>query len=381
MEALERPFKDLELKDALGFFRILDEEGNVVNDAFVEDLSDSILIDMYTYMIRARILDQWLLKLQRMGRVALHAPNKGQEAVSVGATLALKKEDWLFPSYRELGAYLVRGMTEEEILDRALANIDDPLKGSDFAIYGHRKYNMIPAPVPVANQIPHAVGAAIAAKILGDPIVTMAFFGDGASSRGDFHAGLNFAGVFKAPVVFVLQNNQWAISVPVKRQTASKTLAIKAIAYGIRGVRIDGNDILAVYFTAKAAMEAARSGDGPTLIEALTYRLGPHTTADDPSRYRSSEEVSKWEIREPLRRFKLYLLKTGVIDEGEDLELWKRQEERIEKAVVRALEKPPLPPEVILEDVYSKVPWNLKEQLIELRESLKVMKELGIEVE
>ena len=381
MEALERPFKDLELKDALGFFRILDEEGNVVNDAFVEDLSDSILIDMYTYMIRARILDQWLLKLQRMGRVALHAPNKGQEAVSVGATLALKKEDWLFPSYRELGAYLVRGMTEEEILDRALANIDDPLKGSDFAIYGHRKYNMIPAPVPVANQIPHAVGAAIAAKILGDPIVTMAFFGDGASSRGDFHAGLNFAGVFKAPVVFVLQNNQWAISVPVKRQTASKTLAIKAIAYGIRGVRIDGNDILAVYFTAKAAVEAARSGDGPTLIEALTYRLGPHTTADDPSRYRSSEEVSKWEIREPLRRFKLYLLKTGVIDEGEDLELWKRQEERIEKAVVRALEKPPLPPEVILEDVYSKVPWNLKEQLIELRESLKVMKELGIEVE
>ncbi|MEB3779686.1 MAG: pyruvate dehydrogenase (acetyl-transferring) E1 component subunit alpha [Desulfurococcales archaeon] len=378
---MERPFKDLELENALGFFRVIDEEGNVVNDAFIEDVSDSILIDMYTYMIRARILDQWLLKLQRMGRVALHAPNKGQEAVAVGATMALRKEDWLFPSYRELGAYLVRGMSEEEILDRALANIDDPLKGSDFAIYGHRKYNMVPAPVPVANQIPHAVGAAIAAKILGDPIVTMTFFGDGATSRGDFHAGLNFAGVFKAPVVFVLQNNQWAISVPVKRQTAAKTLAIKAIGYGIRGVRIDGNDILAVYTTAKAAVEAARRGEGPTLIEALTYRLGPHTTADDPKRYRSDEEVSVWERREPIRRFRLYLLKSGVIDEKMDSELWRRHEERIEKAVIKSLEKPPLPPEAILEDVYSEMPWNLREQLAELRESLRVMKELGVRVE
>ena len=369
----------IDLDRALGLFRIIDEDGNVVGPE--PDVSDQMLIDMYVYMVRARIIDSWLLKLQRMGRVALHAPNKGQEAASVGSALALRREDWMFPSYRELGAYLVRGMSEEEILDRALNTIDDPLKGSDFAIYGNRKYNIVPAPVPVANQIPHAVGAAIAARILGDDIVTMTYFGDGSTSRGDFHAAMNFAGVFKAPVVFVNQNNQWAISVPLRRQTASPTIAVKAIAYGVRGVRVDGNDVLAVYTTAREAVELARSGEGPTLIEAVTYRLGPHTTADDPSRYRSEEEVKEWERREPLRRFKLYLIKKGVLDEEEDKEIWSKWEEHTRKAVERVLEKPPLPPDVIFEGVYSEMPWHLKEQYMEFKESLKLLKELGIELE
>lgn len=378
MEVLGRR-DPLTLDRALGLYRVLDEDGNPVDEE--PSLPDKLLLDMYTYMIRARILDSWLLKLQRMGRVALHAPNKGQEASAVGATLALKREDWLFPSYRELGALLARGMSEEEILDRALTTIDDPLKGSDFAIYGHRKYNIVPAPVPVANQIPHAVGAAMAAKILGDRIVTMTFFGDGSTSRGDFHAGLNFAGVFKAPVVFVNQNNQWAISVPLKKQTAAPTIAVKGIAYGVPGVRVDGNDVIAVYTVAQEAVERARSGEGPTLIEAVTYRLGPHTTADDPSRYRGEEEVKEWERREPLRRMRRYLISQGLLTEEADRELWQEWEKRIEAIVVKVLEKPPLPPEVILEDVYSEPPWNLREQARELRESLRLLKELGIELE
>ena len=369
----------INLERALKVFRVIDEDGNLVGED--PGLPDSLLIDIYTYMVRTRIIDSWLLKLQRMGRVALHAPNKGQEAAAVGAAMALKKEDWLFPSYRELGALLVRGMSEEEILDRALTTIDDPLKGSDFAIYGHRKYNIVPAPVPVANQIPHAVGAAIAAKIMGDPIVTMTFFGDGATSRGDFHAGLNFAGVFKAPVVFVNQNNQWAISVPLRRQTAAPSIAIKGIAYGVPGVRVDGNDAIAVYIVAREAVDRARSGEGPTLIEALTYRLGPHTTADDPSRYRSEEEVREWERKEPIRRMKLYLVKNGILSEEDAERIREEWEKRIEETVVKVLEKPPLPPEVILEDVYSEPPWNLREQMEELRESLRILRELGIELE
>ncbi|MCE4602513.1 MAG: pyruvate dehydrogenase (acetyl-transferring) E1 component subunit alpha [Desulfurococcales archaeon] len=369
----------LNIDRALGLYRVLDEDGNPV--AGEPSLPDKLLLDMYTYMVRARILDGWLLKLQRMGRVALHAPNKGQEAAAVGATLALKREDWLFPSYRELGALLVRGMTEEEILDRALTTIDDPLKGSDFAIYGHRKYNIVPAPVPVANQIPHAVGAALAAKIMGDKIVTMTFFGDGSTSRGDFHTGLNFAGVFKAPVVFVNQNNQWAISVPLKRQTASPTIAIKGVAYGVPGIRVDGNDVIAVYTVAMEAVERARSGEGPTLIEAVTYRLGPHTTADDPTRYRVEEEVREWERKEPLRRMRRYLISRGLLTEEEDKALWSEWEKRIEETVVKVLEKPPLPPEVVLEDVYEEPPWNLREQMRELRDSIRLLKELGVELE
>ncbi len=377
MEVLEEP--PISLDKALKMYRVIDEDGNPVGPE--PSIPDKLLIDMYTYMVRARILDSWLLKLQRMGRVALHAPNKGQEAASVGATLALEGRDWLFPSYRELGALLVRGMSEEEILDRALTTIDDPLKGSDFAIYGHRKYNIVPAPVPVANQLPHAVGAALAAKIMGDDIVTMTFFGDGSTSRGDFHAALNFAGVFKAPVVFVNQNNQWAISVPVKRQTAAPTIAVKGVAYGVPGIRVDGNDVLAVYTTALEAVDRARRGEGPTLIEAVTYRLGPHTTADDPDRYRSRSEVEEWERREPIRRFRLYLEKKGILGPGDAEEIYRTWESRIEETVVKVLDKPPLPPEVILEDVYSKPTWNLVEQMRELEESIKLLKELGVEVE
>ncbi|MCX8196243.1 MAG: pyruvate dehydrogenase (acetyl-transferring) E1 component subunit alpha [Acidilobaceae archaeon] len=367
-----------ELKASLGLRRFIDEEGNEVQKV---PLGPEPLMRMYITMVRARILDEWLLRLQRVGKVALHAPNVGQEAAAAGSAMALREEDWLFPSYRELAAYIARGMNEEEILDRAMANIDDPLRGSEFVVYGHRKYNIVPAPVPVGSQVPLAVGAAMAAKILGHSVVTMAIFGDGATSRADFHAGLNFAGVFRAPVVFVIQNNAWAISMPSRRQTAAKTFALKGVAYGVPGVRVDGNDVIAVYTTASEAVERARAGEGPTLLEAVTYRLGPHTTADDPDRYRPREEAKAMEKFDPIRRLGKYLKARGIISEKEEREIWSEWGERIERIVKRCYEKPPLPPSVVLENVYSEPTWNLEEQMRELEESLEVMKELGIGVE
>jgi pyruvate dehydrogenase E1 component alpha subunit len=381
----EWPFREYSLDDigfdlrrALGLYRVIDEEGEQVGDF---DVDEGRLMDMYVYMVRARILDEWLLKLQRVGKVALHAPNRGQEAVGVGAAMALDRDDWLFPSYRELGAYLVKGMSEEEILDRAMANVDDLLRGSEFAVYGKRSVNLVPAPVPVGNQIPHAVGAAMAAKILGHKTVVMTIFGDGATSRGHFHAALNFAGVFKAPVVFVIQNNQWAISMPARRQTASVTFAVKGVAYGVPSVRVDGNDVIAVYTAAREAVERARRGGGPTLIEAVTYRMGPHTTADDPGKYRDPEETKLFEKLDPIARFRKFLYKKGLLSEDEDKRIWEEWSSRIEDTVKKCYNKPPLPVDVILENVYSKPTWNLLEQYEELRESLKVMRELGLEVE
>ncbi|MEM1758580.1 MAG: pyruvate dehydrogenase (acetyl-transferring) E1 component subunit alpha [Acidilobaceae archaeon] len=384
---MENPFREYSLSDlgfdlsrALGLYRVINVDGMPITGR-EPSLSSDLLLNMYIFMVRARILDEWILKLQRIGKVALHAPNKGQEAVAVGSAMALDRDDWLFPSYRELGAYLARGMSEEEILDRSMINIDDPLRGSEFAIYGHRRYNIIPAPVPVGSQIPLAVGAAIAAKILKHKTVTMAIFGDGATSRADFHVGLNFAGVFKAPVVLVIQNNQWAISTPAIRQTASRTFAIKGVAYNIPSVRIDGNDILAVYTTALEAVERARTGEGPTLIEAVTYRLGPHTTADDPTRYRSKEEVEFFEKLDPIPRFRKYLILKGIMTESEDKRIWEEWSAKIEDIVKNCYNKPQLPVEVIFENVYSKPTWNLLEQQEELKESLRLIDELGLGAE
>ncbi len=370
----------LEIGKALGLYRIIDPDGRVVADK-EPDLPRDLLLNMYTSMIRTRILDGWLLKLQRMGRIALHAPNLGEEAVAVGSAFALDKEDWVFPYYRNIGVFIARGVSEEEIIDRNMANIDDPFKGKEFAIFGSKKHRIGPVTVPVGNQIPQAAGFALGARIAGEKIAVMTIFGDGASSRGGFHVGLNFAGLYRLPVVFVIENNQWAISVPAKRQTGSPTFAIKGAAYNIPGIRVDGNDVIAMYTVARAAVEKAKEGRGPSLIEAVTYRIGPHTTADDPSRYRSQEEVKKIERYDPITRFRRYLIDRGYIFEKEDKEIYDEWSKRIEDTVRKCLSKPQLPEEVIFDDVYSKRFWNLEEQLLEFRESLKIMKDLGIRVE
>lgn len=372
--------KGLDIERAISLYRILDPSGRVVADR-EPDLSRDLLLNMYLSMIRTRILDGWLLKLQRMGRVALHAPNIGEEAVAVGSVAALDEEDWVFPYYRNIGVFIARGMSEEEIIDRNMANIDDPFKGREFTIFGSKKHRIGPVTVPVGNQIPHAVGFALGARIAGEKIAVMTIFGDGATSRGGFHVGLNFAGIHRLPVVFIVENNQWAISVPVKKQTGSPTFAIKGVAYNIPGIRVDGNDVVAMYMVSRIAVERAKEGRGPTLIEAVTYRMGPHTTADDPGKYRSSEEVKMMERYDPILRFGRYLVDRGYISEKEDKEIYDEWSKKIEHIVRKCLSKPQLPEEVIFDDVYSKRFWNLEEQVLEFREAIEIMKKLGIGVE
>ncbi len=317
---------------------------------------------MYRQMVLSRTVDEWFMKLQRMGKIAVYAPATGHEAVQVGSTHALEPEDWVFTYYRDMGIYLARGVSLSELLDRFLCTADDVMKGHDFAIYGDKKYHIVPAGVPVASHIPLAVGFALAAKMRREKVVVMASFGEGATSKGDFHEGLNFAGIFKAPLVFLCQNNQYAISLPVSKQTSANTLADKAIAYGFEGVRVDGNDVLACYIAAKEAVEKARKGGGPTLIEAVTYRLGPHTTADDPTKYRSEAELAEWLKRDPIVRFRQFLVLKGLWNEQMDRDLRMELDESIMLEIESAETKQPANPSVIFEDVYASMPWHLREE-------------------
>ncbi len=285
-------------KFSIPHLRILDQDGKV-NKKLDPGLSDEVLITLYRRMVLAREADQRMLRLQRQGRLGTFSPSTGQEAAACGPALAMEESDWLVPAFRELGALLMRGVP----LHRVLLFWGGFEEGNIFP--GVER--TLPIAVIVASQIPHAAGVAYTMKYRREPSAVLCFFGDGATSEGDFHEGLNFASVWKAPVVFICQNNQWAISTPLERQMNSETVAQKAVAYGIPGIRVDGNDPLAMYAATHEALERARAGEGPTLIEALTYRLMMHTTADDPSKYRSDEEVQAWKDRDPLRRMRRLL--------------------------------------------------------------------------
>jgi pyruvate dehydrogenase E1 component alpha subunit len=264
----------------------------------------------------------------------------------------------MVPSFRETAAMIWRGWP----IDKLLRYFAGHLEGGQPAPGQHD----LPITIPVATQLPHAVGLAYAAQYRGDDVVVMVYFGDGATSEGDFHEALNFAGVWHVPVVFVCQNNQWAISVPLKKQTHSRTLAQKALAYGLPGLQVDGNDVLAVYAASREAVDRARAGDGPTLIECVTYRLGFHTTADDPTKYRSSEEVAEWERKDPLTRFAAYLKKKNLLEEG----LEARIDEEIAEAVRRFEATPPVDPLTMFDHVYGELPPDLKAQREALAERL-----------
>ncbi len=259
-------------------------------------------------MLLGRRLDERMVRLQRQGRIGTFAPIKGQEAAQIGSVATLTPRDWMVPSFRETASMLWRGWP----IEKMLLFFAGCLEGGQPA----PTQRDLPITIPVATQLPHAVGLAYAAQYKDDDAVVMAYFGDGATSEGDFHEAANFAGVWHVPVVFVCQNNQWAISVPLKKQTNSRTLAQKALAYGFPGIQVDGNDLLAVYAAAREAVARARAGEGPTLIECVTYRLGVHTTADDPTKYRSEDEVKAWEKKDPLTRLVPYLERKGVATAG-----------------------------------------------------------------
>ena len=325
------------------------------------------VVELYRWMVRTRIIDERLVTLQRQGRIGFHIGSLGEEATILGSAAAARPQDWIFPCYREFGALLLRGMPLQRYVDNMFGNANDPVKGRQMPDhYSGRPYKFGSVSSPIGTQITQAVGFAWAAKMKKDDLVTLVYFGEGATSSNEFHNGCNFAGVFKTPTVFLCRNNGWAISVPATRQSASKTFADKAIAYGIRGVRCDGNDLLAVYAATKDAIERAARGDGATLIETLTYRMSGHSTSDDPKAYRKDAEVESWKGKDPLGRTRAYLEKKGVWDDKKQTALEEETANELQECV-KVAEKTPQPSlESMFEDVFAEKPWHLKEQQEEL---------------
>jgi pyruvate dehydrogenase E1 component alpha subunit len=335
--------------------RVVDPDGTV-NERTDPDLSESAVIDLYRLQVLARTFDEKAVKLHRQGRIGTYAPLQGQEAAQVGATYALSESDYCFPTYRDHAMYLTRGLDLEEVLVYLLGegNYVDREDPEDLRTF--------PPTIPIATQLPHAVGTSMAADYKDEKVATLVSFGDGATSEGDFHEGMNFAGVFDAPTVIFCQNNQCAISVPTERQTASATIAQKAQAYGFEGVRVDGNDVLAVYGAVKDALDAAKAGEGPRLIEAVTYRRGAHTTTDDPSKYRDDDEVEEWRKKDPVERTREYLEDTYDWSDDDEDELREWADQRVAEAVVSAEERTGLDVDDIFEHVYAKTPDHLRRQ-------------------
>jgi pyruvate dehydrogenase E1 component alpha subunit len=343
----------LEPRFQVEYLSILDSDGNL-DTALEPKLADTELKSLYRSMLLARRLDERMVRLQRQGRIGTFAPIKGQEASQMGSAFTLRPSDWMVPSFRETGAMIWRGWPIEKLLLFFAGHLEGGQPGPS--------QHDLPITIPVATQLPHAVGLAYAAQYRGDDAVVMVYFGDGATSEGDFHEALNFAGVWHVPVVFVCQNNQWAISVPLKKQTHSRTIAQKALAYGLPGVQVDGNDVLAVYAAAREAVERARAGDGPTLIECVTYRLGMHTTADDPTKYRSEAEVAMWEQKDPLTRFRAYLEKRNLLEEGLEPQI----DGEIAAAIARFEATPAPDPLTMFDHAYAELPAHLVAQRDEL---------------
>ena len=351
---------------ATGLLQLLGPDGRLVGAP--PKLEPALLRELHRGMLRARVLDEKMLLLQRQGRIAFYAEARGQEAAVIGAIAALESNDYVVPAHRELGAALYRGLPIANVVAQLYGNAHDVARGRQMPVHlaTPRALRFIPPSSCVATQLPHAAGLAWAAKMRRDPVVVLAYLGEGATSAEDFHAGVNFAAVYRAPCVFLCENNQWAISTPASRQTASRTFAIKALAYGMPGVRVDGNDVLAVHATVREAAARARVGGGPTLIEAVTYRLGAHSSSDDPHRYRSEADEASWKGKDPLERFSIWLAATGALDAAGAA----AQRAAVEAEIAAAVEAEegigPPPLRSLIENVFAQPPAALEEQLADL---------------
>ena len=320
-------------------------------------------LELYRQLRRIRLIDERLVQLQRQGRVGFHGSCAGQEVAPVAAGLALRPSDWIFPALRESWVMLVRGFPLERYLAQDFGTALDLAKGRQMPSHqSARAVNVVSWSSCIGTQLPHAVGMALAARKLGRDDVALAFLGDGATSHPDFHAALNFAGVFQAPCVFVCQNNQFAISVPVARQSANQNLFEKAAAYGIPGERIDGNDAELVLDTLAQAAARARAGEGPSFVECLTYRVGPHSSSDDPSRYRDEAVTRSWQERDPIALLRARLVSDGVLDPEADAALTQELSEELERALALAAAAPAPPVSSLFDDVYARRPRHLDEQ-------------------
>lgn len=348
--------------------QVLDETGRVDPELF-PNLADKDIRGLYERMVLARTFDGRALALQREGRLGTYASIRGQEASQIGTGYALAPDDWIFPAFREMGVAIARGV---------------PMKRAFQYWSGDERGNLVPrelhyfmTAIPVGTHIPHAVGAAWAAKLKHDRTAVAVYFGDGATSKGDFHEAANIAGAHKLPVVFICQNNQWAISVPLRLQTGAETLAQKAVGYGFEGIQIDGNDVFAAYAATRAALERARGGNGPTLIECVTYRMSDHTTADDASRYRAPDEVRAWEGRDPIERLRQFMQGRKLWDAAYGERVAADAEARVNAAVAEFEGEPPADPTDMIRYTFAELPPALKRQEAQLRKQLAARKASG----
>src|SRR3989344_606335 len=344
------------------YFQVIDENSKV-DGKLLPKIGKSTIKEMYSAIVLARKFDEEVLKLQRQGRIGTYASHQGQEASQIGSVFAFTNREWIFPSFRENAALISLGVP----MHLLYAYWGGDERGSRTP----DKFRDFPVSIPVGSQPIHAVGAAWAAKLKGTDEAMVVYFGDGATSEGDFHEAMNFAGVFKVPVVFICQNNQYAISVPREKQTASETLAQKAIAYGFEGLQVDGNDVFGVYKATKEALEKAKAGKGPTMIECITYRLQDHTTADDASRYRSKDEVEEWKNKEPLGRFEKYLLKEKIITEKDVEKISADAVKKVDKAVEEYEAMPAPAPTDMFDYLFAELPFRLSEQRAYLEQMVK----------
>lgn len=342
--------------------QVMDENGEIVNDELMPDISDDEILSLYKVMRRSRAMDTVALSLQRQGRMLTYAPNLGQEAAQVGSAYPLKKTDWAVPAFRELGMWLMKGWEPAKILQYWY--------GSEWGSHHDEDIRLLPVAVPISSQYQHAVGIAMASKFKKEDDVTMAYTGDGGTSQGDFHEALNFAAVFKTPNVFVIQNNQYAISVPRVKQTASKNLAMKALAYGMPGLLVDGNDLLAMVSISQQAVEYARE-KGPVLIEAYTFRMGAHTTSDDPTKYRTDDDVEPWKAKDPMVRLEKYLIKKELLTEEAIESLVEEFEKEVMEAYKSIEKSSDTPVEEIFSYHYDTMTPQLQEQLDDYQAFLK----------
>ncbi|MEZ4300759.1 MAG: thiamine pyrophosphate-dependent dehydrogenase E1 component subunit alpha [Polyangiaceae bacterium] len=350
----------------LGLFRVLRDDGSA-DPATDGHMPEELVLRAYREMKRLRLLDARMILLQRQGRVGFYGACTGQEATPIGTALAVRDTDWVFPGLRESVMMLVRGFPLTKYIAQIFGNSGDVLKGRQMPSHmSGREVNYVSWGSCIGTQLPHAVGAAWAAKLQKKDGVVVGFLGDGATSEPDFHNALNFAGVFQVPCVLMCQNNHWAISVPTSRQTASQTFAVKGRAYGVPSVRVDGNDVLAVYAAVTQAATRARSGGGPTFLECLTYRIGAHSTSDDPSRYRAQDEVDAWMKKDPVARLRRHLVLRGLIDDERDQAMEKELNAEIMAAVTEVEAMPAPARETLFDDVYADLPWHIAEQRDEL---------------
>ena len=352
---------DPDVLDEPEIYQVLDYDGNLIGQ--VPSLSEDKLQKMYETMLLIRLLDERMMILQRQGRIGFYGACTGQEATPIATAAALEDRDWIFPALREGAAMLYRDFPLETYICQVYGNSGDVTKGRQMPSHqASRTVNQVSWGSCIGSQIPQAMGAAWAAKLRKDDVVTVGFMGDGATSEGDFHNALNFAGVYKAPCILICQNNHWSISIPTHRQTRSRTIAEKAVAYGLPYARVDGNDILASYAAIKEAADRARAGEGATYLELVTYRIGAHSSSDDPRVYRDESEVEEWKKRDPLARFNRFMMTSGYWSKDQEEATRARLDQEILAAVKQAEARPAPAEKSLIEDVYAKVPKSLQEQ-------------------